>query len=157
MKATNICYMLPVKLNSNSREYVQRTLSEEIDTKRGALRIEDIIDIQDPNEVFENHYTYNRKEEAMKYIDFINPNYDEGYFLAEAAQKGDYEMLQALIDKRADVNICNESALTAAANSKHKNCIKLLIKAGADPDRLKFTTAYPIVQECLQEMQLEKS
>ena len=65
-------------------------------------------------------------------------------------------MLERLIEKGANVNIDNESALIAAANKKYESCIKLLISEGANHNRLKFTTAYPIVQECLQEMKSQE-
>lgn len=145
-----------VKTNDFNKEYAQKVSQEKIDTQN-LLEIEDIIDIQDYNEDFGDHYIYGRREKAVELLDYIDLNYNNGYFLTIAAQRGDKNMLERLIEKGANVNIDNESALTAAANRKYEDCIKLLIREGANPDKLKFTTAYPIIQKCLQEMQSQES
>ena len=141
----------------HSKEPVQKVLKN-----FQSREIEDTIDIQGftLNEAFSHNYLFKGetgRSFCFEYIEDIDPNYDEGYFLTIAAREGDSEMLQTLIEIGANVNIDNESALTAAANSKYKDCIKLLISKGANPDKLKFTTAYPIIQKCLQEMQSQES
>ena len=150
---TNV-YYIPVQLGSNFREHAQEIPQEKIDTKN-VLKIEDIIDIQDYNEDFENHYIYGRREKAMKYIDFIDPDYDEGYFFIIAARNGDIEMLNALIEKgrEKDLDITNsiQEGLIASANARQKECVKMLVDNGANPGLLAGTSIYSYINECASE------
>ena len=150
MKVTHTLEQQP---SFHSKKPVQKVLQN-----FQSREIEDTIDIQGftLNEAFSHNYLFEGKtgrDFCFKCIGYIDVDYDKGYFLTIAAREGDDEMLEALIEKGANVNIDNESALIAAANKKYESCIKLLIREGANPDSLKFTTAYPIVQKCLQEMQ----
>lgn len=111
-------------------EYVRKTLQTEE------------IEIKNPNTVFQENYIYGNIKEAKECVDYIDVNYDDGYFLTIAAKNGDSEMLGILIKKGADVNISNESALRAAARNGHKDCVELLINNGADPKKLIGTSSY---------------
>ena len=140
---------IPVQLHKDlNREYVQKILQEKIGTK-GALEIEDIIDIQDYdyNEDFGDHYIYGRREKAIELLDYIDPNHDEGYFFIIAARNGDIDMLTALIEKGKEKDPDNtinsiQEGLGTAAHKGYLDCVKLLIENGADPKELIGTTAY---------------
>ena len=145
---TNV-YYIPVQFVSNFREHAQEIPQEKIDTKN-VLKIEDIIDIQNLNEAFSHNYLFEGetgRDFCFKYTDFIDPNYDEGYFFIIAARNGDTEMLNSLIEKgnqKDPDNTTNsiQEGLGTAAHKGHLDCVELLIKNGADSKKLRGTTAY---------------
>lgn len=148
---------IPVQLHKDlNREYVQKILQEKIGTK-GALEIEDIIDIQDYdyNEDFGDHYIYGRREKAIELLDYIDPNHDEGYFFIIAARNGDIDMLTALIEKGKEKDPDNtinsiQEGLIASANARQKKCVKMLVDNGADPELLTGSSIYRYIKECSQ-------
>ena len=126
----------------HSKEPVQKVLKN-----FQSREIEDTIDIQGftLNEAFSHNYLFKGetgRSFCFEYIEDIDPNYDEGYFLTMAAREGDNKMLQALIARGADVNIDNESALKTAINHRQEDCVKLLVIEGADPKKLWGTARY---------------
>lgn len=145
---TNV-YYIPVQLGSNFREHAQEIPQEKIDTKN-VLKIEDIIDIQNLNEAFSHNYLFEGetgRDFCFKYTNFIDPNYDEGYFFIIAARNGDTEMLNALIEKGNQENPNNttnsiQEGLGTAAHKGYLDCVKLLIENGADPKKLIGYSSY---------------
>ena len=139
---------LPIYVQTNdfNKEYVQKILQEKIDTQN-LLEIKDIVDIQDPNEVFQHEYVFGDQEKAVELLDYIDPNYDEGYFFVIAARNGDVDMLTTLIEKGREKDPDNttnsiQEGLGTAAHSGHLNCVELLIEKGANPKELIGTTGY---------------
>ena len=133
MKVTHTLEQQP---SFHSKKPVQKVLQN-----FQSREIKDTIDIQGFtfNEAFSHNYLFEGKtgrDFCFKYIEYIDVDYDKGYFLTMAAQEGDDEMLRALIEKGADVNIDNESALTAAINHRQEGCVKLLVDEGANPKKL---------------------
>ena len=102
----------------------------------------EVVEVKNPNEAFQQNYINGNITEAKNCIDYIDVNYDDGYFLTLTAKNGDSEMLSALIKKGADVSIADESALRAAARNGHKECVELLINNGANPRKLIGTSSY---------------
>jgi hypothetical protein len=97
-----------------------------------------------PNEKFKEEYIFGDKEKAREYLDRIDVDYDEGYFLIKAAQKGDVEVLRALLEREARVGL--DDALGAAAREGDIECAKVLIQAGADPKSFIGTDVYAFIE-----------
>ena len=146
-------YFAPICVQTNdfSKEYVQKVLQEKIGTK--GLEIEDIIDIQDPNEVFQHEYVFGDRKKATELLDYIDPNYDEGYFFIIAARNGDIDMLTALIEKGKEKNLDTtnsiQEGLIASANAEQKECVKMLVDNGANPKLLTGSSIYGYIKECI--------
>jgi hypothetical protein len=102
---------------------------------------------------FTHEYLFGERQRAFELLPFIDPNYDDGYFLIITARKADTEMVGALLERGAKASI--QDALAAAAfNKDDKGCIDLLIKkGGANPLLFQGTTAafHPVIKAYLTE------
>ncbi|AHA45954.1 hypothetical protein ISTM_56 [Insectomime virus] len=108
-----------------------------------------------PEEKFISDYLYGEREKAVEYIGVLNPNYDEGCLLIVVAREGDVESLQKLLEKRPKVK-CLNAALCAAALHENRECAKLLIEKGANPEEFRGTTAWDFVSSVVKEMSRNK-
>lgn len=94
--------------------------------------------IAEVNNLFTFHYGTRNREAAMKLLPFVDPNFEDGLVISKAAARGDEEMLVKLIQKGANVRICDNSALLGAVNSGSVECVRILLDYGADPESLIF-------------------
>jgi hypothetical protein len=121
-----------VRIQINSENDFQSSTVYKVEENERELSKEEYHDI------FIQMYLFGEKEEAMKLVPFIDPNYDEGFLVKKAAQRADIEMLTALLNKGATAGI--QDALVAAARKiDDKGCINLLIQHGANPLLLRET------------------
>ena len=77
-----------------------------------------------------------------EYIDDLG--YEGGIFAIYAAMKGNVEILNILYNsqKNDEIKQYQHDIFNAAANYGQINCVKFLLKQGANPLELKGTTAY---------------
>ena len=148
---------IPVQLSKGvDAEYLQKVLQEKTDTG-GVFRVEDVVDIKvkDFNEAFQEQYViFKDKEAALELLDYIDPNYDEGFFFVIAARNRDIDMLTALIERgnqKDPGNTINsiQEGLIASANARQKECVKMLVDNGANPKLLAGTSIYSYINECI--------
>lgn len=104
-----------------------------------------------PEEKFVSEYLHGNREEAIEYIEILNPNYDKGYLLIVVIREGDDESLQKLLEKRPKRKYLT-SALSTAALYEDKECAKLLMGNGANPEEFRGTTAWDFVNSMVKEM-----
>ena len=101
-----------------------------------------------PSSCFGDH------QKAIELLPFIDPDYDDSYFLVIAARKADVEMVEALLERGAKASIQDALGI-AACHKDDKGCIELLIeKGGANPLLLQGTSAvyHPIIKAYLAEV-----
>ncbi|AHC54986.1 hypothetical protein D1R32_gp269 [Tunisvirus fontaine2] len=108
-----------------------------------------------PEEKFVSEYLHGDREEAIEYIEILNPDYDKGYLLIVVIREGDVESLQKLLEKRPKRKYLT-SALSTAALYKDEECTKLLMGNGANPEEYRGTTAWDFVSSVVKEMSRNK-
>lgn len=102
---------------------------------------------------FTHEYLFGDRQKAFGLLPFIDPNYDNGYFLLIAAEEVDSNMIEELLERGAKVGI-QEALAAATCNRDDKGCIELLIEKGkANPLLLSGTTAafHPRIKAYLAE------
>jgi hypothetical protein len=77
-------------------------------------------------EEFKKAFISGNKEKAKTYLNKIDVNYDEGYFLRRVAQEGDSDILIELLERGANVRLTD--ALKEAAHHGHIKCVEILIE-----------------------------
>ncbi|AMQ10913.1 hypothetical protein [Brazilian marseillevirus] len=107
-----------------------------------------------PEEKFASEYLHGDREEVIKYISILNPNYDGGYLLIVVVREGDIKFLELLLEKKPKRK-CLDSALCTAALYNGRECAKLLIRHGADPNKFRGTTSWEFVESVVEEMKQE--
>ena len=95
-----------------------------------------------PNEIFKEEYFFGDKEIAEEYFDRIDPNYDDGYFVIKAVQRGDIKLLKRLLQNNEVHTSTLQVALVAAASEEYAESAALLVKHSFNPRKLKETSAY---------------
>nr|WQM86794.1 hypothetical protein [Marseillevirus cajuinensis] len=98
-----------------------------------------------PEEKFVSEYLHENREEAIEYIGILNPDYDKGYLLIVVVREGDVESLKKLLEKRPKEKYLT-SALCTAAMHEDKECAKLLMRHGANPDKFRGTTVWKFLR-----------
>jgi ankyrin repeat protein len=90
-----------------------------------------------------------------KHQDKIEVDYDNGTPLIEAAKRGLFNVVKALLEAGADATIDdNEAIIQAAAAADSKDCVEILIQHGANPEVVKNYGAYrrnPAIKECVDQ------
>lgn len=101
------------------------------------------------NQVFEELYFYqNKKEEAMKLIDLIDANYEDGYFFIRAAQHNDLNLLKLLYQKDSNVDLYD--CLLASSRRGYIEIVKFLVEKGVDYRKLRDTYAWSLYESVNQ-------
>jgi hypothetical protein len=81
-----------------------------------------------PNEKFKETYVFAKdKEGARAYLDQVDVNYDDGFFLAEAVKRGDLDIVEALLKQQPKSEFIFD-ALSEAVYYGRIGCIEELIK-----------------------------
>ncbi|BAU80264.1 hypothetical protein A9K97_gp087 [Tokyovirus A1] len=89
-----------------------------------------------PEEKFVSEYLHGNREEAVEYIEIVNPDYDKGVSSHRVVREGDVESLGKLLEKIPKGKYLT-SALCTAAMREDKECAKLLMRHGANPEKFR--------------------
>lgn len=84
-------------------------------------------------------YHYGDKTKAMKYLPYVDINYDDGFFLRIACRDHDNDTIKILLERGADIGLADVFEWTAYNGNVEG--IKLLIEYGADINSLKGSSA----------------
>ncbi|MET0570942.1 MAG: ankyrin repeat domain-containing protein [Pedobacter agri] len=80
-------------------------------------------------------------EEYLKTYKFLI-NYDNGYFFDLIADRGNVELIKLFLKYGTDPTLDNDYALFSCAENENDECVDLLLKNGANFNRLKCNINY---------------
>jgi ankyrin repeat protein len=105
--------------------------------------VENGADVHEINDEALEFAALNGHLEVVKFLEKNRSKLNNDYLLMETAERGKYNVVEYLLEKGADPNGYNASALKNAIKQGHYDIIKLLLEKGADVHLIKGNDAIP--------------
>lgn len=91
-----------------------------------------------------DEYVFGDKVGVRKYLNIINVNYDDGYLLLKASERGDIAMVVALLNRKVSEGLMD--ALAAAGREEKSEVVRALLNHGMKYESLRGSSVYKFIQ-----------